>query len=213
LTNQPFTGIFLPPQHFGKEDGVHATGPPAISQLLAKWHEGDQEALRALVPLLYDDLRQVAHQYLRKARPGHTLQTTALVHETYLRLEQQHAPQFQNRQHFVAVCALLMRQILMGYERTRRAAKRGAGTITVTLDDAVLAAKGRAIDLIALDDALNGLAQLDPQQSRIVELRFFGGLSIEETAELLDLSPATIKRHWATARVWLHRELSREAQS
>jgi len=192
---------------------VQATGPPAISQLLAKWREGDHEALRALVPLLYDDLRQVAHQYLRKARPGHTLQTTALVHETYLRLEQQHAPQFQNRQHFVAVCALLMRQILMGYERTRRAAKRGGDAPTIALDDAMAPAKGRALDLIALDDALNGLAQLDPHQGRIVELRFFGGLSIEETAQLLELSPATVKRNWATARVWLHRELSPEAHA
>ena len=192
---------------------MQATGPLAISQLLAKWREGDHEALRALVPLLYDDLRQVAHQYLRKARPGHTLQTTALVHETYLRLEQQHAPQFQNRQHFVAVCALLMRQILMGYERTRRTAKRGGDATTIALDDAMAPAKGRAVDLIALDDALNGLAQLDPQQGRIVELRFFGGLSIEETAQLLELSPATVKRNWATARVWLHRELSREAHA
>ena len=192
---------------------MHATGPPAISQLLAKWHDGDHEALRALVPLLYSDLRQVAHQYLRKARPGHTLQTTALVHETYLRLEQHHAPQFQNRQHFVAVCALLMRQILMGYERTRRAVKRGGDATTIALDEAIAPAKGRAVDLIALDDALNGLAQLDPQQSRIVELRFFGGLSIEETAQLLELSPATVKRHWATARVWLHRELSSETHA
>ena len=181
---------------------------PAISQLLAKWNDGDQEALRALVPLLYDDLRRVAHQYLRKARPGHTLQTTALVHEAYMRLEQQHAPQFQNRDHFVAVCALLMRQILVGYERTRRAEKRGGGATTLALDDASQPTKQRAVDLIALDDALNGLARLDRQQSQIVELRFFGGLSIEQTAELLDLSPATVKRHWATARVWLHRELS-----
>ena len=192
---------------------MHATGPPAISQLLTKWHDGDHEALRALVPLLYDDLRQVAHQYLRKARPGHTLQTTALVHETYLRLEQQHAPQFQNRQHFVAVCALLMRQILMGYERTRRATKRGGEVTTIAIDDALAPAKKHAVDLIARDDALNGLARLDPQQSRIVELRFFGGLSIQETALLLDLSTATVKRDWATACVWLHRELSREAHA
>jgi len=155
----------------------------------------------------------VAHQYLRKALPGHTLQTTALVHEAYLRLEQQHAPQFQNRQHFIAICALLMRQILMRYERTRRAAKRGRDATAIALDDDIAPAKGRAVDLIALDDALNGLAQLDPQQSRIVELRFFGGLSIEETAQLLDLSPATVKRHWATARVWLRRELNREAHT
>jgi len=210
---EPIRGYLPATPKWGEEDGVHATGTPAISQLLAKWHDGDHEALRALVPLLYDDLRQVAHQYLRKARPGHTLQTTALVHETYLRLEQQHAPQFQNRQHFVAICALLMRQILMRYERTRRAAKRGGDATAIALDEAIAPVKGRAVDLIALDDALNGLAQLDPQQSRIVELRFFGGLSIEETAELLELSPATIKRHWATARVWLHREMSREAHA
>jgi RNA polymerase sigma factor (TIGR02999 family) len=192
---------------------VQATGSPAISQLLSRWHEGDHEALRALVPLLYDELRRVAHQNLRKARPDHTLQTTALVHQVYLRLEKQHAPQLQNRDHFVAICALLMRQVLTGYERTRRAAKRGGGGTTITLDDAGLAEKQRTVDLIALDDALNGLARLDPQQSQIVELRFFGGLSIEETAELLELSPATIKRHWSTARVWLHRELSRETHA
>jgi RNA polymerase sigma factor (TIGR02999 family) len=197
----------------GKEHGVPGTAQPAISQLLAKWREGDQEALIALVPLLYDELRRVAHQNLRKARPDHTLQTTALVHEAYLRLEKQHAPQFQNRDHFVAICALLMRQILVGYERTRRAAKRGGGGMTLTVQDAGVASKARTVDLIALDDALNGLAQLDPQQSQIVELRFFGGLSIAETADVLELSPATVKRHWVTARVWLHREMSREARA
>jgi RNA polymerase sigma factor (TIGR02999 family) len=186
--------------------------PPAISELLANWGEGDREALKALVPLLYEDLRRVAHQYLRKARPGHTLQTTALVHEAYLRLEQYHRAQFQNRTHFVAICALLMRQILIGHERTRRAAKRGAGGQKVTLDDANEMIRGRPVDLLALDDALTGLARLDPQQSRIVELRFFGGLSIEETAEVLGLSPATVKRHWSTARVWLHREMTGEAR-
>jgi len=192
---------------------VPGTTPPAISQLLAKWREGDHEALRALVPLVYDDLRRVAHLHLRKARPDHTLQTTALVHEAYLRLEKQHAPQFQNRDHFVAICAIFMRQILIGYERTRRAAKRGGGGTMLTLDDASTPTKGRAVDLIALDDALHGLARLDPQQSQIVELRFFGGLSIEETATLLDISPATVRRHWATARVWLHREMSGETHA
>ena len=184
-----------------------ATVPPAISELLAKWSAGDQEALRTLVPLLYDDLHHVAHQYLRKARPGHTLQTTALVHEAYLRLEQHHQAQFQNRSHFVAICALLMRQILIGYERTRRAAKRGGGVENLSLDDAHALMKGRPVDLLALDDALNELARLDPQQCRIVELRFFGGLSIEETAEAMGLSPATVKRHWSTARLWLYHEI------
>ena len=185
---------------------------PAISELLAQWSAGDREAFQALIPRLYKELHQVAHRYLRKVRPGHTLQTTALVHETYLRLEQHHA-RFQNQAHFVAICALLMRQILIGYERTRRAAKRGAGGENVTLEDTNAVTKGRPVDLIALDDALNDLARLDQQQSRIVELRFFGGLSIEETAEVMGISPATVKRHWSTARLWLHRELCREGRT
>ena len=189
------------------------TVPLAITELLYNWSEGDREALKAVVPLLYDDLRRVAHQYLRKARPGHTLQTTALVHEAYLRLEQYHHAHFQNRSHFMAICALLMRQILTGHERSRRAAKRGAGGESLTLDDANGVMKGRPVDLLALDDALSGLSRLDPQQSMIVELRFFGGLSIEETADVLGISPATVKRHWATARAWLHREISGEAHA
>jgi RNA polymerase sigma factor (TIGR02999 family) len=184
---------------------------PAISELLAKWSAGDRKAFQALIPLLYDELHLVAHRYLRKARPGHTLQTTALVNEAYLRLEEHHNARFQNHAHFIAICALLMRQILIGHERTRRAAKRGAGGENLTLDDAHAVMKGRPVDLIALEDALNDLARLDPQQSRIVELRFFGGLSIEETAEVLGISPATVKRHWTTARLWLHREMSRVA--
>ena len=187
--------------------------PPAVSELLASWGEGDCEALGALVPLLYDDLHRVAHQYLRKARPGHTLQTTALVHEAYLRLEQYQHPQFKNRVHFIAICALLMRQILTGHERTRRAAKRGAGGENLTLDNARDVMKGRPIDLLALDDALTSLARLDPKQSRVVELRFFGGLSIEETAEAMGLSLATVKRHWSTARLWLLHEMSRDART
>jgi len=187
--------------------------PLAITELLGHWNEGDPEALKALVPLLYDDLRRVAHHYLREARPGHTLQTTALVHEAYLRLEQYHSPQFQDRSHFVAACALLMRQILTRYERTRRAAKRGGGGEKITLDDAAAVMKGRPIDLLALDDALHSLARLDAQQSRIVELRFFGGLSIEETAGVLGMSAATVKRRWSIARLWLHRELSAEARA
>jgi len=186
---------------------------PEVSELLAQWGAGDRDALRALIPLLYQDLHHMAHRHLRKARPGHTLQTTALVNEAYLRLEQNRHARFQNRSHFVAICALLMRQILIGHERTRRAAKRGAGGENLTLDDAHAVLKGRPIDLIALDDALNDLARLDPQQSRIVELRFFGGLSIEETAEVLGMSPATVKRHWSTARLWLHREMSKAGRT
>jgi len=181
----------------------------AISDLLTKWSQGDQEAIRGLVPLLYDDLRRIAHRHLRKAHADRTLQTTALVHELYLHLERYPQSPFQNGTHFVAVCAMLMRQILSRYERDRRAAKRGGGRDNLTLEDAGMLARGKPIDFIALDDALDGLARLDPQQCRIVELRFFGGLSIDETAEVLALSPTTVKRHWETARVWLHREMTR----
>ena len=178
-----------------------------ISELLAKWRAGDQESFRRLVPLVYNELRRLAHNYLRKERPDHTLQSTALVHEAYLRLMKGKPLQFENRVHFFAVSAQLMRQILVEYARRRNAAKRDAGC-RVTLDCADELTKGRRLDFVALDDALNGLAKLDPQQSRIVELRFFAGLSIEETAHVLGLSPATVKREWTTARVWLYREIS-----
>ena len=154
---------------------------------------------------MYEELRQVAHRYLRQERPDHTLQSTALVHETYMRLEKQGAAQFQNREHFIAICAQLMRQILVEYARSRNAAKRDGGC-RLTVDDN-LAFKTRSVDMVALDDALNELAKLDQQQSRIVELRFFGGLSIDETSRALNLSPTTVKRHWATARLWLHHQL------
>jgi RNA polymerase sigma factor (TIGR02999 family) len=176
-----------------------------VKQLLDDWHAGEDEALRALVPLVYDELRRVAHQYLRKERADHTLQSTALVHEAYLRLEKQGAAKFENRAHFLAICARLMRQILVEYGRSRNTAKRDGGD-RVTLDG--LAFKSRSVDIVALDDALHELAKLDQQQSRIVELRFFGGLSIEETSDVLKLSPRTVKRHWASARAWLHHQIS-----
>jgi RNA polymerase sigma-70 factor (ECF subfamily) len=182
-----------------------------VSALLAKWQTGDEEALRALISVVYNELRRLAHRYLQKERPGHTLQSTALVHEAYLRLMQQAGTNFENRSHFFAICAQLMRQILVEYARSRRAAKRDGG-YKLTLNDAVALTKGRSVDLVSLDDALNVLAKLDVQQSRIVELRFFGGLSIEETAQVLGVSPATVKRHWTTARVWLHREISKAEQ-
>lgn len=183
--------------------------PKTVSELLANWHGGDDEALRAAVPLVYDELRRVAHRYLLKERHNHTLQSTALVHEAYLRLEKQGAAQFKNREHFLAICAQLMRQILVEYARSRHAAKRDGG-YRLMLDD-TLASKSRSVDMIALDDALNELAKLDQQQSRIVELRFFGGLSIEETSRMLNLSPTTVKRHWATARLWLHHQMAKAA--
>ena len=178
-----------------------------VSELLAKWEAGDGEALRALVPLIYNELRRLAHHYLRSERPDHTLQSTALVHEAYLRLVKQEPAHFENRAHFFAVSAQLMRQILVEWARRRGAAKHDGG-YKLTLEDAQSLLKGHGVDLAALDDALNGLARLDARQSRIVELRFFGGLTIEETAQVLGISPATVKRDWATARVWLHHEMS-----
>jgi RNA polymerase sigma factor (TIGR02999 family) len=179
--------------------------PKPVSELLANWQAGDDQGWRAALPLVYDELRRVAHHYLRNERPNHTLQSTALVHEAYLRLEKQGAVEFKNREHFLAICAQLMRQILVEYARSRNAVKRDGG-YRLTLDDN-LAFKARSVDMVALDDALNELAKLDQQQSRIVELRFFGGLSIEETAHALNLSPTTVKRHWATAKLWLHHQM------
>jgi RNA polymerase sigma factor (TIGR02999 family) len=186
---------------------VSSLSPNSVTLLLEQWQAGDNEGLRAVLPLVYDELRRLAHHYMRGERPDHTLQSTALVHEAYLRLEKQGAAEFNDRSHFVAICAQLMRQILVEYARGHRAAKRDGG-IKLEMDEA-LPFKGKNLDLIALDDALSELAKMDPQQSKIVELRFFGGLSIEETAKLLRLSPATVKRHWSSARVWLHHEISK----
>jgi RNA polymerase sigma factor (TIGR02999 family) len=180
----------------------------SVSQLLAKWKDGDQEALRELVPLVYAELRRLAHYYLQGENPGHTLESTALVHEAYLRLADRMPLQVQNRAHFFAVASHLMRQILVDYARRRRRAKRGGGCKLI-LDEAAFRPGGRNVDLVALNSALNELSRLDGQQVQIVELRFFGGLSIPETARMLGISPATVKRHWTSARIWLHRELSR----
>lgn len=179
-----------------------------VTQLLVRWRAGDQSALNDLLPLVYTELRRLAHAYLRKERPGHTLQSAALVHEAYLRLEKRGEVRFENRSHFLAICAQLMRQILVDYARTRATAKRDGG-FKLTLEDNVVPAKSRDVNLVALDDALNELGRLDPQQGKIVEMRFFGGLSIEETAQVLGISPATVKRDWATARVWLHQEMNK----
>jgi RNA polymerase sigma factor (TIGR02999 family) len=187
--------------------------PPTqpVSELLAKWRAGDEESLRRLVPLVYGELRRIAHRHFRNERPDHTLQTTALVHEAYLCLMKQHPMDFQNREHFFADTANLMRQILVQYARRRNAAKRKGGNKVplddVRLDSAVALFPKQTVDLVALDDALNTLAKLDDQQTRIVELRFFAGLSIEETSRVLGVSPATVKRDWTTARIWLSREM------
>lgn len=187
------------------------TGPNQVTQLLSRWRGGDRAALDALIPLVYRELHRLAHSYLRRERPAHTLQSTALVHEVYVRMVGQPLPEFQNRAHFFAVAAQIMRQILVDYARSHRADKRGGGNYQLTLDEAVALPEQGDVDLIALDDALKSLAEMDPQQSRIVELRFFAGLSIEDTSEVLGVSPATIKRSWTSARAWLYREMTREA--
>ena len=174
--------------------------------MLIKWRAGDQEALQALIPLVYEELRRIAQYHLRQERPDHTLQSTALVHEAYLRLVKQGPAEIENRAHFLAVASRLMRQILVDHAREHRAAKRGGG-LKLELSEASSVQPGLNLDLIALDDALNELARLDAQQARIVELKFFGGLSIEDTAQVVGLSKTTIKREWATARAWLRREM------
>jgi len=186
---------------------VYPASSERVSKLLLNWGQGDQGAREALIPLVYDELRRLARRYLRRERPDHTLQSAALVNEAYLRLIRQEQPQWQNRAHFFGVAAQLMRHILVDHARNRAAAKRGAGAPRLTLDPDIALPRERDVDLIALDDALNQLAALDPQQSRLVELRFFGGLSIEETSVVLGVSPATVKREWATARAWLQREM------
>ena len=180
-----------------------------VTRLLADWREGDQRALEQLAPLVYDELRRLAGRYLRRERINHTLQSTALVHEAYLRLIDQSRVQWQNRAHFFGVAAQMIRRILVDHARGHQAAKRGSGVARLSLDEALDASAPRDLDLVALDDALETLARLDPQQSRIIELRYFAGLSIEETAEVIGVSPATVKREWASARAWLFRELNR----
>lgn len=181
---------------------------PAVSELLIKWRAGDENALHALVPLVYKELHVLAHAYLRKERPGHTLQTTALVHEVYLRLANQHPLEAENRAHFAGIAARLMRQILVDYARSHRAAKRGADR-KVDLDAELLLPQVRDAHLIALDDALSQLARVDEQQSHIVELKYFGGLTTDEIAELLGISRSTAKRDWNVAKAWLTRQMKR----
>lgn len=177
-----------------------------VSQLLKNWREGDSEALDALVTLVYADLRRLAHRYLQKQRSDHTLQSTALVHEAYLRLAKHEKMRFENRAHFFAVLARIMRQILVDYARNQHAAKRDAG-IKLVLDEAIAPGPLRQVSVVVLDDVLQGLSRLDSRQGQIVELRFFGGLSLEETALVLGVSPATVKRDWTTARLWLKKQL------
>lgn len=182
-----------------------------VTELLSRWSKGDAAARDALVPLVYDELRRLARKCLATQPGDHTLQSTALVHEAYLHLVDQSSVHWENRVHFFAVAAQVMRRILVDQARMHAAAKRGGDAVTLVLDEAVALPKTRAVDLVALDDALTHLSTLDARQSQIVELRFFAGLSIADTSHALGISPATVKREWATARLWLHDALNREA--
>ena len=183
-----------------------AIPPSEVTALLQQWSTGREDVLDQLLPAIYDELRRLASSYLRRERQDHTLQTTALVHEAFLKLVDQHAVRWQNRAHFFGIAAQAMRRILVDHARAHRAGKRGDGQRAVPLDDAILGEVPN-IDVLALDEALTRLAALDPQQSRVVELRFFGGLTMEETAEVMRISPATVGREWALAKAWLYAEL------
>jgi RNA polymerase sigma-70 factor (ECF subfamily) len=182
--------------------------PQRLTQLLVAWSDGDQKALDELFPLVYDELRQMARRQMRRERPGHTLRTTALVNDAYLRLVDQREVRWQNRAHFFAIAAQMMRRILVDHARAKRYEKRGGGAAHVPLEEAAVLAQGKEAEIIALDEALVALAEIDPRRARVVELRYFGGLSNEEIAEVLKVSSNTVTRDWNMARAWLYQELS-----
>jgi RNA polymerase sigma factor (TIGR02999 family) len=179
-----------------------------ITQLLSAWSNGDQKALDKLIPLVYEELHRLAARYMRRENPGHTLQTSALVNEAYIKLIGQKNVRWQNRAHFFGIAAQLMRRILVDHARTHGALKRGAGASKLPLDETAIVALDRSTDFILIDDALKNLAQIDPSKSRIVEMRFFGGLTTEEIAEVEKVSPSTIEREWRKAKAWLYREIN-----
>ena len=185
--------------------------PKEITQLLIAWGDGDEAALAQLTPLVHEELHRLAHHYMRSERAGHTLQTTALVNEAYVRLIDWKNVRWQSRAHFFGVSAQLMRRILVDFARSRAYLKRGGGVLAVSLNEAAFVSDDKGADLVALDEALLSLAKLNSRQSKVVELRFFGGLSVKETAEVLKVSSGTVERDWSLARAWLHRELSKSA--
>jgi len=189
-----------------RDDEAEVTSRDRVSMLLRNWSDGDQSALEKLTPIVYEELRRLARHYMRGERTGHSLQTTALVNEAYLRLVDYKRMQWQNRAHFFAVSAQLMRRILVDHAR-RHNLKRGGDVQHVSIDDTAIVGGDRASDLVALDLALQALAQMDARKAQVVELRFFGGLSVEETAEVLKISPITVMRDWSTARAWLYHEM------
>ena len=187
---------------------MSAAAPGPITQLLVEWGQGKEEAFQALMPLVYDELRGLARRYLRREPSKESLESAGLVHEAYLKLVDQKQATWKNRAQFVGVAAQLMRRILVDHARKNHAAKRGAAISKLSLEEAIDFPEARDVDLVSLDDALKGLERLDPQQSRIVELRFFGGLSIDEVAEVLHVSPSTVTRDWAMSKAWLHEQIS-----
>ena len=189
---------------------MNVLAPDQLTQLLIAWGNGDKAALDSLMPIVYDELRRLARHHLRRERAGHTLQTTALVNQAYLRLVDQRKVQWQNRAHFFALSAQLMRRILLDHARRRHKAKRGGDAVRVSLDESAIVTGERDVQLIALDDALRRLEEVDERKSKVVELRFFGGLNIDETAEAMRISPATVRREWSMAKAWLYREISGE---
>ncbi len=186
--------------------------PKEVTQLLLAWRNGDEAAFDQLLPLVYDELRRMARHHMRRERRDHTLQTSALVHEAYLRLLDHEGIDWQNRAHFFGLAAQAMRRVLVDYARRRNFAKRSGAAQRVMLEEAASLAEERAAEVVALDDALQGLAQFDPRKSRVVELRYFGGLSIEETAEVLGIAAATVVRDWNTAKAWLWQEMNRSEE-
>ena len=184
-----------------------SVSPNRVTQLLAEWSHGDNAALAELTPLVYDELRRLAHRHMEGQRPGHTLQTTALVNEAYLRLIDQTNPRWQNRAHFFAVAARAMRQILVSYARTQQAQKRGGGALKVELDEAALISRAESKEIVDLHEALERLATLDSRKAQVVELKYFGGLNYEEMAEVLKISRVTVRRDWEFAKLWLYTEL------
>jgi len=182
--------------------------PQEVTQLLADWGKGDRSALDKLLPLVHSELRRIAQRQMSQERPGHTLQATALVNEAYLKLAGQQGFDWQNRAHFFAVCAQVMRHILIDHARAHARDKRGGGAVKVALNDALVVADDQASHFIALDEALRRLESLDPQKGKIVELRYFGGLSVEEAAEVMNISPRTVRREWQRAKAWLYRMMT-----
>ena len=186
---------------------AHATSPQRVTQLLANWSQGDDAALTELTPLVYEDLRRLAHRHMGGQRPDHTLQTTALVHEAYLRLADQTNPNWQTRAHFFAVAARAMRQILVDYAKSYRSQKRGGGALKIELDEAALVSPAESKEIVDLHEALERLATLDSRKAEVVELKYFGGLNYDEIAEVLKISPVTVRRDWEFAKVWLYADL------